>query len=794
LRWSDRHDDFRTEILGLMKSQMVKNAVIVPVGSKGGFIVKQPPKEGGRKAFMDEGIACYRMFIQALLDLTDNNVKGEIIRPKDVVCHDDIDPYLVVAADKGTATFSDYANELSTNAGFWLGDAFASGGSAGYDHKVMGITAKGAWESVKRHFRELDRNIQKEEFTAVGVGDMGGDVFGNGMLLSKKTQLIGAFNHLHIFCDPNPDVAVSFKERKRLFKARGGWDQYDIKLLSKGGKIFERSAKTLKLTRQIKERFGIEENEVTPSALMRAMLKSQTDLLWFGGIGTYLKSSKESHADADDKGNDHLRLDARDIQAKVIGEGANLGMTQLARIEFCRYEGMCNTDFIDNSAGVDCSDHEVNIKILLSDVMEKSKMTLAQRDKLLAKMTSEVSKLVLKDNYQQTQALTFNLARGPQLLPRYAEFIRNLEKDGALDRKIEFLPDEEAIQRLLSERKGLTRPELSVLLSYAKIAFYKDLLVSDIPDDATSQRWLYNYFPAELHGYKKQIDNHKLKREIIATNIANSLINRMGPVFVNTRMDKTGAKAADVVRAFIMVVESFGIKKMWDDIEALDNKVSTDVQTNALMEIFVLIKWSVTWILKHGGRNLDLKTEIGRMKPAVEKLSGALHDIVPDDIKNNIEGRQKMFVKMGMPSKLAERIALLPVLVSACDIINISGGCRSDVTSIAKTYFEIGTRLRLDWLRRQCKSIVAENQWENRVLSSLGDELYIYQADITQNVIQSCGCPTSKKISVVDIWTEDRTAELEMVNQILSDIKRVTVVDLSMMVLVGQQLRQLASS
>ncbi|MEM8916398.1 MAG: NAD-glutamate dehydrogenase domain-containing protein, partial [Pseudomonadota bacterium] len=514
LRWSDRREDFRTEILGLMKSQMVKNAVIVPVGSKGGFVVKQPPSEGGREAFIAEGIECYKTMQRGLLDVTDNIVAGEVVPPTNVVRHDGDDPYLVVAADKGTATFSDIANSISDSYGFWMSDAYASGGSDGYDHKKMGITAKGAWESVKRHFRELGLNTQEEPFTVVGVGDMSGDVFGNGMLLSKHIRLQGAFNHLHIFIDPDPDVKKSFAERERLFEvARGSWDQYDTKLISKGGGVFDRKAKSIDLSPEAQAMLGVKEKSLTPDAVINAMLKSEADLLWFGGIGTYIKANDESHAEVGDKANDGLRVSAKDVSAKVIGEGANLGLTQRGRID-CAHRGVrLNTDFIDNSAGVDCSDHEVNIKILLNRLVADGDMTLKQRNTLLEKMTKDVSDLVLRDNYLQTQALSVVQADGAELLDQQTRLMRYLERNDRLDRAVEYLPNDEELTERLGNKQALVRPELSVLLSYAKITLYDDLLGSSLPDDPLMEDELIGYFPDALKKqHRDAIVVHPLRR------------------------------------------------------------------------------------------------------------------------------------------------------------------------------------------------------------------------------------------------------------------------------------------
>ncbi len=792
IRWSDRHDDFRTEVLGLVKAQMVKNAVIVPVGAKGGFVVKNPPKTGGRQAFLDEGIECYKILIQGLLDLTDNNVNGKIVKPENTVCYDGDDPYLVVAADKGTATFSDIANSLSLKENFWLGDAFASGGSAGYDHKAMGITAKGAWESVKRHFRELGKDIQKEDFTCIGVGDMGGDVFGNGMLLSKHTRLIGAFNHLHIFCDPDPDAAKTFKERKRLFDERGGWDQYNQKLLSRGGRIFERSAKKLKLTKEIKKAFDIEENELSPSDLIHRMLQAEVELLFFGGIGTYVKSSGESHADADDRANDNLRVNGRQLGAKVIGEGANLGMTQKGRIEFAERGGKLNTDFIDNSAGVDCSDHEVNIKILLSDVIKNTKMTLNARNKLLVKMTDQVSDLVLNDNYQQTQAISMCQYDASNQMGRYISYIRSLEKQNILDRRVENLPDDEKLEQMMNAGEVLTRPEFATVLSYSKIQFYQDLLVSKLPEEKGSDKWLFDYFPQDLMKYSKQIENHKLKNEIIATNVANTLVNRMGPVFVMSRMEKTGATAANVARAFITSVEAFDTRSLWDEIEKLDNKVDAMTQMDALHEVFNLLKRAVTWMLRTQTKDIKTQEFTEFLKPGVDKLKECLKDIVPDNIARGMMLREEAFKSHGIPSSIAKRLARLRVLISSCDILNISKNCKSPIEEIARVYFAVGRRLQIDVLRDALRNSTPDNHWEARVLGALNDDLYIYQAKITEDVINRFGCPTVKDGAIMDKWVAEHAADMGALDHLLEEIWHAPVQNASMLILAGQKLRYLA--
>ncbi len=640
LRWSDRNEDFRTEVLGLMKAQQVKNAVIIPMGAKGGFIVKKPPATGGREAFLEEGKECYRTFIRGLLDITDNQKAGKIIPPKDVVRRDDNDPYLVVAADKGTATFSDIANALSEEYGFWLGDAFASGGSRGYDHKEMGITARGAWESVKRHFHELGIDTQTQSFEIIGVGDMGGDVFGNGLLQTKTAKLVGAFNHLHIFCDPAPDAAATYKERERLFKEVKGWDHYNEKLLSKGGRIYKRSDKSLKLTAEIQKRFGIAKSEVSPIELIRAMLTAKTDLLFFGGIGTYIKSSKETHIDAGDRSNDLLRVNGAELHARVIGEGANLGMTQRGRVEYAEQGGRLNTDFIDNSAGVDTSDHEVNIKILLADVMAKknSKMNLKTRDKLLESMTEEVEQLVLRDNYQQAQALSLITSQASENVADHAKLITFLEHDGLLRRDIEFLPDDESIEKRRLAGLGLTRPELCVLFSYSKIAFTKDLIDTKIPDDKTMLEWAIRYFPVAMQKkFADEIKNHRLKRNIIATMISNAIINRMGPSFIRLTMEKTGKNAEDITRAYIKVRDEYDLRDLWEGIDALGSKIDSDTQLKALREIGEVAGKQVLSFLKTG----KISTKTAHLSQ---------------------EQSQSAWTKAGMPTSLATKMARLKSL------------------------------------------------------------------------------------------------------------------------------------
>ena len=795
LRWSDRHDDFRTEVLGLMKAQMVKNSVIVPMGAKGGFVVKKATKT--RDEFMAEGIECYKTFIRGLLDITDNRKGTKIVPPKNVKRRDGDDPYLVVAADKGTASFSDIANSLSQEYKFWLDDAFASGGSAGYDHKKMGITARGAWESVKLLFREMGHNTQEEPFDAVGVGDMGGDVFGNGMLLSKHIRLIGAFNHLHIFVDPNPDPAESWKERKRLFDNVKGWNEYNTKKLSKGGRIYDRHEKSLTLTPEIKERFDIDKDKVTPNELMRAILSAQTDLLWFGGIGTYIKATSETHADAGDKANDSIRLNASKIRAKVIGEGANLGTTQLGRIEFSKNGGLINTDFVDNSGGVNSSDLEVNIKILLSDVMseQKHKMDIDVRNKLLEKMTDNVADLVLRNNYQQAQAISLASVNAKHNLQVHNDFIRELEREKGLSRALEGLPDEEAIEKRLTSGKGLTRPELCILLSYAKIGFTQDLLDSDIPDSPDMREWLISYFPDDLQEkYKEEILRHRLAKEIVATQMANSLVNRMGPTFLKEKMNKTGASVEQIAKAYLIVRDAFGLKSLWDSIEDLDNKVPAAVQFKAMHQIAKLSEHSISWFLTRYTGKLDIGREIKHFTADIQTIKECLPKRLPEELLNEVKARTEENIQDGLPKKLANEIALLPLLSSACDIIRISKDKNTDILETAQTYFEVGEKFQIYWLRSQALTLPTNTPWQYEASNGIIEQLYNAQAIITKRILTDISKPDKDTKSYTQSWVDSNPEHMQKLSSLFGALHKTAALDLAMLVTAQQRLNNLSAS
>ncbi len=703
LRWSDRPDDFRTEVLGLMKAQMVKNSVIVPVGSKGGFVLKQAP--AAREKLQEEGIACYKLYLSGLLDITDNIIAGKIVAPAQTMRHDGDDPYLVVAADKGTASFSDIANSVSAAYGFWLGDAFASGGSVGYDHKKMAITAKGAFISVHRHFAEMGIDIDKIPFTAVGIGDMAGDVFGNGMLLSENIRLVAAFNHLHIFIDPAPDEKTSFAERKRLFNLpRSNWTDYDKKLISKGGGVYERSAKSIALSAEAQTALGIAKASVTPDELIHAILLAPVDLLWNGGIGTYVKAEDETDEQVGDRANNAVRVNGRELRCKIIGEGGNLGFTQKGRIEYARAGGRINTDAIDNSAGVDCSDHEVNIKIAFSSELASNKLTLEKRDALLASMTDEVAGLVLRDNILQTQALTIEQSQGVKLLDTHMRLIHQLEKLGLLDRVIEFLPSDKQLGELKIAGKGLTRPELAVLLSYSKMARYKSLLESDLPDDEYFIHDLKNYFPGAMREeFLQAIISHPLKREIIATVVTNDIVNHAGTGFTFNMAVDMSVSMRDVTAAYVIVRELFNLPKIWQEIEA---KMLAGKQPELIASVQKFLERSIFWLLRNKPLPLNISGIIKDMAPEISKL-GAGKDINLED------------------------------MFSVFDIIKLARETKKPLENTGKVYEEIGKRLKFDILLAGTRNLDTDSHFDRLAAQAMLGDLYDEQRRIAGLVIQS---------------------------------------------------------
>ncbi|MYT13400.1 glutamate dehydrogenase [Streptomyces sp. SceaMP-e96] len=774
LRWSDRREDFRTEILGLVKAQMVKNTVIVPVGAKGGFVGKQlPDPSQDRDAWLAEGIACYRTFISGLLDITDNLVGGEVEHPKDVVRHDEDDTYLVVAADKGTATFSDIANEVAESYGFWLGDAFASGGSAGYDHKGMGITARGAWESVKRHFRELGVDTQSEDFTVVGVGDMSGDVFGNGMLLSEHIRLVAAFDHRHIFLDPNPDAATSYAERRRLFELpRSSWADYNTELLSQGGGIHPRSAKSIQINAQVRAALGIEAGvkKMTPADLMQAILKAPVDLLWNGGIGTYVKSSAESNADVGDKSNDAIRVNGEDLRVKVVGEGGNLGLTQLGRIEFAMAGGKINNDAIDNSAGVDTSDHEVNIKILLNSVVADGDMTVKQRNKLLAEMTDEVGALVLRNNYAQNTALALALAQSSSMLNAQQRFMRRLVRDGDLDRALEFLPTDRQIRERLNAGRGLTQPETAVLLAYTKITVAEALIQTGLPDDPYLQRLLHAYFPSALHDrFPEQVDGHALRREIVTTVLVNDTVNTGGTSFLHRMREETGASLEEVVRAHTAARAIFRLGQVWDDVEALDNVVAADVQTRIRLHSRRLVERGTRWLLNNRPQPLELSETIGFFADRVSQVWSELPKLLQGGDLEWFQAILEELTDAGVPEQLAVQVSGFSSVFPALDIVAVADRLDKEPLDVAEVYYDLGDRLRINQLLDRILELPRNDRWQSMARASIREDLFAAHAALTSDVL-SVGNGSSTPEQRFKAWEQANAAILSRARATLEEI------------------------
>ncbi len=795
IRWSDRREDFRTEVLGLMKAQMVKNAVIVPVGAKGGFVVKRSPTNGGREALMQEVVSCYKTLIHGMLDLTDNIVEGGIVPPPDVVRYDEDDPYLVVAADKGTATFSDIANGISAEYGFWLGDAFASGGSAGYDHKRMGITARGAWESVKRHFHVLGLNTQEQDFTVVGIGDMSGDVFGNGMLLSRHIKLVGAFNHLHVFLDPDPDPETSFEERERLFKLpRSSWSDYDEALISQGGGVFPRTAKSIPLSLEVKELLDVEDDALPPNEVIRALLKARADLLWNGGIGTYVKASVETNAEVGDKASDALRVDANELRCRVVGEGGNLGFTQRGRVEYALNGGRINTDAIDNSAGVDTSDHEVNIKILLDKVVADGDMTGKQRNELLAQMTEEVAQLVLRDNYLQNLALDNAVVQGASMVDVHARYIRSLESAGRLDRRLEFLPDEETLSERKAAGRGLTAPEFAVLLAYTKIALYGALISSDVPEDPYLSAELARYFPTPLRErFEDRMQEHRLRRELVATQVTNSMVNRAGTTFAYRMGEETGTEAPEIARAYAAAREVFDMRSLWTEIEALDNEVPARTQTEMLLVGRRLVERATRWLLRNRRPPLDVAATVSYFSEGAAELAERLPQLMLDSDRESLDETTVSLVEEGVPHELARRVAGLNSLFSTLDVVEVAAATDQPLETVAAVHFTLGDRLMLHRLRDRIDALPRQDRWQTLARAALRDDLYGQQAGLTAGVLRDTDGDLDASARIEE-WMERNKVAAERFVQVLRDIGASGNFDLSTLSVALRELRNLAAS
>ena len=793
LRWSDRPEDFRTEVLGLVKAQMVKNTVIVPVGSKGGFVLKRAPAATEREAYLKEGIACYQDYLRALLDLTDNRVGDKIVPPPDVKRHDPDDPYLVVAADKGTATFSDYANAISKEYGFWLGDAFASGGSAGYDHKAMGITARGAWESVKRHFRELGIDTQTTDFTVAGIGDMSGDVFGNGMLRSRHVKLVAAFDHRHIFLDPAPDPEQSFRERERLFKLpRSSWADYDAALISAGGGVHARSAKSIAIAPEVQKALSISAAALTPTELANAILKAPVDLIYNGGIGTYVKAGSETQAQVGDRANDALRVNGRELRCKAFVEGGNLGCTQLGRVEYALAGGRINTDAIDNSAGVDTSDHEVNIKILLGLPINEGELTEKQRNALLVEMTDDVAALVLRDNVFQTQSLSVAGRVAPRLLDAHQRFIGFLEKSARLNRALEYLPTDEEIAARRAKGIGLTSPERSVLLAYSKIWLYDELLASTLPDDPWVATALSRYFPKALRTrYADYMARHPLKRDIIATYVTNSMVNRVGSTFVHQLLETTGAKPYEVVRAYLLNREVFGFVDLWIAIEALDNMVDDAVQSAMLLATSRLIGRGTTWFLRSRRLSEDMAATIAHFTPQVGALATQLPRLLDPVERSRIDAAAADYVAKGVPQALAGRVVAFDTLYAALDIVEVAGAAKRPVETVAELYFALATRLGLPWLRERIAALAGDAHWQMLAKGAMQDDLSSLQRTLTADVL-SGGGEISEPAGLIAAWEDRNRRGVERAAQLFGELRSAASIDAAMLSVALRELRNLA--
>jgi glutamate dehydrogenase len=812
IRWSDRPEDFRTEILGLMKAQMIKNALIVPVGAKGGFVLKRPPGDGD--ALREEAIACYRMFLRGLLDLTDNIIDGKVVAPERVVRSDDDDTYLVVAADKGTASFSDMANELSAEYRYWLGDAFASGGSHGYDHKQMGITARGAWESVKRHFRELGTDVQKTDFTVVGIGDMSGDVFGNGMLLSEHIKLVAAFDHRHVFLDPDPDPERSFAERKRLLEKDGStWADYDEEVLSEGGGIYERSMKSIAVSERAREALGIEAEELSPPELIKAILCAPVDLLWNGGIGTYVKASDESQADAGDKTNDPLRVDARHLRCRVVGEGGNLGFTQRGRIEYAlsggpEHEGgRINTDSIDNAAGVNTSDHEVNIKILLDSLVGENRLDENERNRLLVGMTDAVAEEVIYASYTQTQAISLALAQAPPMIDVHARLIRRLEQVAGLDRQLEFLPGEDAISDRKAAHQGLLAPELAIVMAYCKIHLYSRLVHSDLPDDEHLSHDLERYFPPPLgpgpeaaqsddpeasgsRRYAEAMREHRLRREIIATVVANQLVDRGGTTFAFRLGEETGASPPTLARGYAVAREVFEMRRFWAAVEQLDNEVDAAVQIQMLIAGRRLVERATRWLVLEAPGQIEIEEAVRRFEPGAKLLSDAVPSVLDGAERDAFHARVSELIDAGVPPELASRVAAMPSLAPVFDIVAVAELTGREREDVMLTHFRLGSRLELGWLRDRIYELPRANRWQALARAALRDDLMSAHRELTRDVLEAA--PDGRRADeAIDDWAESNRATLERCLSTLADIRASRTYDTTTLPVALREVRSL---
>ena len=779
LRWSERPEDFRTEVLGLVKAQEVKNSVIVPSGAKGGFVCKRLPEPADREAYQAEILACYKTFISAMLDVTDNIVGDAVVPPPRVARLDPDDPYLVVAADKGTASYSDVANEIAERYGYWLGDAFASGGSQGYDHKKMGITAKGAWESTRWHFAALGINPDTDDFTVAGIGDMSGDVFGNGMLLSEHIKLVAAFDHRHILLDPDPDPAVSFAERRRVFGLpRSSWADYDPSLISAGGGIWPRAAKSIPISEQVRSALGLPSGVIalSPDEVISAILTAPVDLLWNGGIGTYVKGSRETHADAGDRSNDAVRVDGAQLRCRVVVEGGNLGLTQAGRIEFALGGGLVNTDFIDNSAGVDTSDHEVNIKILLADAITARTIAASERVGLLHEMTDEVEAHVLVHNDAQNMALAVARYQAPRLLHVHARYMRRLARDGRVNMVQDGLPGDKDIAERRSAGRGLTSPELSVLLAHTKIAATQEVLASDLPDDPYLSGELARYFPAPLRSrFAASMAGHRLHREIITTSIVNQMVDTGGTTFLFRLAEETGASVPELTRAWLVAREAFDLPSFWQQLAGLAAAASIDVETRIeiVLEARKLVERATRWLIINRRPPFDIATTVESLRPGVTTIRSAIPKLLAGRDLASFEERRASFAARGVPAGLCDEIAAMVPSYSACDIVHSSVQTGHGVEETAAVYFALADRLQLGRLRDLIVALPREDRWASMARSALRDDLYAAHAALTTDVLcgaQATGVSAGDAAGRLAEWEERNALAISRAAATLSEI------------------------
>ena len=783
IRWSDRREDFRTEILGLVKAQIVKNAVIVPTGAKGGFVLKRPP--AGADELRAEGVACYRQLIAGLLDLTDNIVDGEVVPPPATVRYDPDDPYLVVAADKGTATFSAIANGIAHDYGFWLDDAFASGGSVGYDHKVMGITARGAWESVRRHAATLGRDVERDELVVVGIGDMSGDVFGNGMLRSRQLKLVAAFDHRHIFIDPNPDTASSFAERERMFALpRSSWADYDTTLLSAGGGVYPRTLKTIELGEEARRRLDTERVSFTPTELISAILRAPVDLLWNGGIGTYVKAASETHAEVGDRANDSLRVNGSELRCRIVGEGGNLGFTQRGRVEYALAGGLINTDAIDNSAGVDCSDHEVNIKILLGAAVRQGTLTLDQRNEVLASMTDEVGELVLDDNRAQTLALAIARRQALPMVNVHSRYLNMLEAEGWLNRSLEFLPTDRQIAERQASGVGLTTPEFSVLLAYTKSANVTEITHSDLPDDPYLVPELVDYFPMRLRDeFPDEIRGHRLRREIVATQVGNQLVNMSGISFDHRVAEETGMSVVDISRAWVAARDVLGLVDLWHRVDSLTGVVKADVQMELFLELRSMAERATLWLMRHRSLPLDIAATVAELRGGINELSVTLESHLQGRMRASVFAIEAGRLAAGVPEELAQRSVQWPLLHTGFDVIDLASRLTQPVSTVATAYWQVFDTLDLSWLWDAIGGLPRSTRWQTQARAALRDDLVVALGELTAD---------SLRVGSVADWFHDYERLIGTSVAIFTDLRRVDAHDLTTLTVAVRQLRTLA--